>query len=79
MTNLEKYNAIFTEVFGATTEQLGDNYSKETVSEWDSVHQLNIISLLEETFDLMLDPEDIMACTSYNAGKEILAKNDIPL
>lgn len=79
MTNLEKYNAIFTEVFGATTEQLGDNFSKETVSEWDSVHQLNIISLLEETFDLMLDPEDIMACTSYRAGKEILAKNGIEL
>jgi hypothetical protein len=34
---------------------------------------------LEETFDLMLDPEDIMACTSYNAGKEILAKNGIEL
>ena len=79
MTNLEKYNAIFTEVFGATVDQLGENYSKETVSERDSVHQLNIISLLEETFDLMLDPEDIMACTSYNAGKEILAKNDIEI
>ena len=79
MTNLEKYNAIFTEVFGAIVDQLGENYSKETVSEWDSVHQLNIISLLEETFDLMLDPEDIMACTSYNAGKEILAKNDIEI
>ena len=79
MTNLEKYNAIFTEVFGVTAEQLGDNFNKETVSEWDSVHQLNIISLLEETFDLMLDPEDIMACTSYKAGKEILAKNGIEL
>lgn len=79
MTNLEKYNAIFTEVFGATVEQLSNDYSKETVSEWDSVHQLNIISLLEESFDLMLDPEDIMACTSYNAGKEILAKNGIEL
>ena len=79
MTNLEKYNAIFTEVFGATVEQLGNDYSKGTVSEWDSVHQLNIISLLEESFDLMLDPEDIMACTSYNAGKEILAKNGIEL
>ena len=79
MTNLEKYNNIFVEVFGADVAQLGDNYSKETVSEWDSVHQLNIISLMEETFDLMLDPEDIMACTSYNAGKEILAKNDIEL
>jgi acyl carrier protein len=79
MTNLEKYNAIFTDVFGATADQLGDNFSKETVSEWDSVHQLNIISLLEETFDLMLDPEDIMDCTSYNAGKEILTKQGIDL
>ena len=79
MTNLEQYNAIFVEVFGVSTDSLGDNYSKETVSEWDSVHQLNIISLMEETFDLMLDPEDIMACTSYNAGKEILTKNGIEL
>lgn len=79
MTNLEKYNDIFAQVFGAKVEELGDNYSKETVAAWDSVHQLNIISLMEEAFDLMLDPEDIMACTSYNAGKEILAKNDIEL
>jgi acyl carrier protein len=79
MTNLEQYNAIFVEVFGVSTDSLGDNFSKETVSEWDSVHQLNIISLLEETFDLMLDPEDIMACTSYNAGKEILTKQGIDL
>lgn len=79
MTNLEKYNAIFTEVFGATAEQLGEDYSKETVTEWDSVHQLNLISLLEETFDLMLDPEDIMAFTSYNAGKAILVKQGIDL
>lgn len=79
MSNLEKYNDIFVQVFGADIAQLGDNYSKETVPAWDSVHQLNIISLMEEIFDLMLDPEDIMACTSYNAGKEILAKNDIEL
>lgn len=79
MTNLEKYNDIFAQVFSAKVEELGDNYSKETVPAWDSVHQLNVISLMEEAFDLMLDPEDIMACTSYNAGKEILAKNGIEL
>lgn len=79
MTNLEKYNDIYVQVFGADVAQLGENYNKETVSEWDSVHQLNIISLMEETFDLMLDPEDIMACTSYNAGKEILTHNGVEL
>ena len=60
MTNLEKYNNIFVEVFGADVAQLGDNYCKETVAEWDSVHQLNSIALSEEGFDLMLDPEDIL-------------------
>ena len=79
MTNTEKYNDIFAQVFGAKAGELGDNYNKENVPAWDSVHQLNIIALMEETFDLMLDPEDIMACTSYNAGKEILAKNGIEL
>ena len=79
MTNLEKYDDIFAQVFNAKQEELGDHYSKETVAAWDSVHQLNIISLMEETFDLMLDPEDIMACTSYNAGKEILSRNGVEL
>ena len=79
MTNLEKYNDIFVQVFGANTEMLGDDYTKANVPQWDSVHQLSIISLIEEQFDLMLDPEDIMACTSYNAGKQILANNGIEL
>ena len=51
MSNLGKYNAIFTDVFGVSDTHLGSDFCKETVSEWDSVHQLNIISLLEETFD----------------------------
>ena len=79
MTNLEKYNDIFVQVFGADVTQLGENFNKETVAAWDSVHQLQLISMIEEDFDLMLDPEDIMACTGYNAGKEILTKNDIEL
>ena len=79
MTNLEQYNAVFAEVFGVDTAVLKDDFSKDTVESWDSVHQLNIITLMEEKFDLMLDPEDIMACTSYNAGKKILAKNKVEL
>lgn len=79
MTNLEKYNQIFTEVFGVDASLLNDDFSKDTVDQWDSVHQLNIVSLAEEAFDIMLDPEDIMGLTSYKAGKEILGKQDIEL
>lgn len=79
MTNLEKYNEIFTEVFGVEASALNDSFGKETVDQWDSVHQLNLVSLLEEAFDIMLDPEDIMGFTSYKAGKEILKNQDVEL
>lgn len=73
MNNIDKYNAIFTEVFGVNASDLSDAFSKETVDQWDSVHQLNLVTLAEDTFDIMLDPEDIMAFTSYAKGREILA------
>ena len=77
MENLEKYNNAFVEVFGAKVEELNDDYSKDNVGEWDSVHQLSLISIFEETFDIMFDPEDIMEMTSYAKGKELLEKYNI--
>lgn len=79
MENLEKYNNAFVQVFGAKAEELNDNYGKETVEEWDSVHQLSLISELEEAFDIMFDPEDIMEMTSYAKGKELLKKYEVEL
>lgn len=77
MTNIEKYNDAFVEVFGVEVTMLNDGFSKDSVDTWDSVHQLNIIALLEESFDIMFDPEDIMEFTSYGKGCEILKRYDI--
>ena len=77
MHNLETYNNAFVQVFGAKPEELNDNYGKETVDEWDSVHQLGLVFKLEEAFDIMFDPEDIMGLTSYAKGKDILKKYEV--
>lgn len=79
MSNLEKYDKAFTDVFGVETSVLGDGFSKENVDGWDSVHQLNIIAMLEESFDIMFDPEDIMEFTSYAQGRTILAKYGVEI
>lgn len=79
MRNIDKYNNAFAEAFNIDASSLNDDFSKETVDSWDSVHQLNVMTNLEEAFDIMFDPEDIMALTSYAAGKEILGKYDIEL
>ncbi len=79
MDNTQKYNEAFVHVFGAQTADLNEEYGKDTVQEWDSVHQLSLVAELEEAFDIMLDPEDIMELTSYKNGKELLKKYDIEL
>ncbi|MCH5221511.1 MAG: acyl carrier protein [Muribaculaceae bacterium] len=79
MTNLEKYNNAYSEVFGVESAVLNDNFSKDNIDLWDSVHQLNLVAILEETFDIMFDPEDIMEMTSYSNGRIILEKYDVKL
>ena len=77
--NIEKYNEAFVHVFGAQFVDLDDSYGKDTVEEWDSVHQLSLVAELEEAFDIMFDPEDIMEMTSYAKGKDLLKKYEIEL
>lgn len=67
------------QVFGAKAEELNDNYGKETVDEWDSVHQLSLTAEFEKAFDIMFEPEDVMEMTSYAMGKVLLKKYEVYL
>lgn len=79
MTNLEKLNKIFCEVFSVDSSALNDTFNKDNIDGWDSVHQLSLTSSVEDEFDIMLDAEDILEFTSYNQVKTILAKYEIEL
>lgn len=78
MTNLEKYNEAFIESFGVTAEQLpGLEY--QGIPEWDSVGHMQLIAALEDTFDIMFDTDDIIDFSSYEKGKEFMAKYEVEL
>ena len=79
MTNLEKLNQIFCEVFSVEESALKGDFDKNSVEGWDSVRQLSLTSSVEDEFDIMLDAEDILEFTSYDNAKTILAKYDIEL
>ena len=79
MTNLETLNGIFCEVFSVDAGALGAGFDNKSVEGWDSVRQLSLTSAVEDSFDIMLDPEDILEFTSYDNAKTILAKYDIAL
>lgn len=79
MSNLEKLNHIFCEVFSVEESALDSEFGKCSVEGWDSVHQLSLTSSVEDEFDIMLDAEDILEFTSYDNAKAILAKYEIDL
>jgi acyl carrier protein len=79
MTNIEKLNRIFCEVFSTKEDALNSDFNKDTVEGWDSVHQLSLTSSVEDEFDIMLDADDILEFTSYDNAKKVLAKYDVTL
>lgn len=77
MTNIEKFNKIFCEVFSVDESALNSEFNNSNVEGWDSVHQLSLTSSIEDEFDIMLDAEDILEFTSYDNAKAVVAKYDI--
>lgn len=76
MLSLEKYEATFTETFNIGKEQLhGLEY--QSIDSWDSVGHMQLISALEDAFDIMIDTDDIIDFNSFERGKEILTKYDV--
>lgn len=75
MSNLEKYNKAFIEALEVTEDQLpGLKY--QSITTWDSVGHMTLIAALEDTFDIMLDTDDVIDLSSYEKGKEILEKDE---
>ena len=71
MNNLEKYNELFKkalELNADTPVELFVNRERD----WDSVTHMEIIAELEDQFNIMLSPSDILDLDSYKKGLEIL-------
>lgn len=79
MNNVEKLNEIFIEIFSCNVLELNAEFDKNNIDGWDSVRQLTLTSAIEETFDIFMDPEDIIACSSYNSVMDVLRKYGIKL
>lgn len=76
MTNNEKYLHAFATALDMPIENV-ENAEFKAVSKWDSVGHVNLMSEIEEVFDVSLEADDILDFKSYSVGKEILAKYGI--
>lgn len=65
----KKYFDAFTLTFGELSEE-----EIRSLSDWDSAASMTLVSAVEDSFDIMMDIEDILLFTSYEAGLEIVRK-----
>ena len=77
MTNKEKYEQVFITCFSLEKTALNDELVYNSLPEWDSVGHMAMVTVLEETFNIMIETDDIVDFSSYNKGFEILEKYGI--
>jgi len=76
MSNIEKYNKVFTQTFNISEDKLS-GLKYQDIESWDSIGHMSLIAALEEAYGIMLDTDDIIDFSSYEKGKELLAKYDL--
>lgn len=78
MTNLEKYTNVFVSTFDITAEET-KRLKYQDIEAWDSVGHMGLVAAIEETFSIMLDPDDIVDLSSFEKGIEILKKYNVEI
>ena len=76
---LEQYQQIFIKVFNVEADKLGKDFTSCNVENWNSVTQLALATAFGDSFDVMLDAEDIFKLTSYDNGIEVLRKYGVDI
>jgi acyl carrier protein len=77
MDNNEKLINAFSQALGTDKSQITDDLEYNSIAQWDSVAHMTLIAKLEETFDIMLDTEDIIDMSSPAKAREILGRHGV--
>lgn len=74
MTNEKKLQKAFIEGLGIMTDVDFDSLVYRGIEEWDSVAHMQLISEIENIFDIMLETQDVIDMSSYIKAKELISK-----
>jgi|TARA_B100001063_G_scaffold201407_1_gene194815 acyl carrier protein len=77
--NLETYKQVFIEALSIDKSKFNDKIKYNEIPEWDSIAHMTLISALEEKFSISIDTDDVVDFSSFEKGKEILAKYKIKI
>jgi acyl carrier protein len=63
---------VVSSVFGVEPQSLDESSSPESVEGWDSMGHVNLVTALEQHFNVSIDIDDVMEMGSVGKIREIL-------
>ena len=79
MTAVELYIQVFRNTFQLGEDCNFDSLRYNSISTWDSIGHLMLISEIEQTFNIVFEMDDIIDFSSFEVGKQLLKKYNVEL
>ena len=79
MSNIEKYKKAFIDSLSLSKNIELEKLEYQSITEWDSIGHMTLMSELENIFDISIDTDDIVDFSSFKKGKQILSKYKIKI
>lgn len=74
MNNKQKLYQSFSVALNISVNQVSDELAYQSITEWDSITHMVLISQLEDDFGVSIDTDDVIDMSSVAKAQEILAK-----
>jgi len=69
---MDKLNKILSDVFRLKPEEINDFLTMQDVDRWDSLTHMDLITSIEEGFDIQFTMEEIMAMQDIKTIKSVV-------
>lgn len=70
----QKLREIFSDVFSIEEKDVKDELAYSSIPTWDSVAHMAMVAEVEETFDIMMDTDDIIDMSTFKISVEIVKR-----
>ena len=75
MADNQKLEKAFVDGLSIPKDSDFESLAYRGIAEWDSVAHMQLISEIEDAFDIMLETQDVIDMISFPKAREIIAKH----
>lgn len=76
-SNDEKLIAAFSNALEIDRSYIHDDLSYQGIPEWDSITHMFLISEIENTFGIEIEPDDVLEFSNYRKVRNILSRYEV--